>query len=82
MQFSNIVLVQYMILQLPIFYCSCQVKFELNSSQPKFVFRQVKFRMVYVHSTFFFNESVKYYKIWAKRVDQSVVLPTSYKASS
>ena len=55
------------------------VKFELNSSQLKLLFHQVKFQMVCDHSTFFLDESVQYYRICPKHLDQLVILPMSYK---
>jgi hypothetical protein len=61
------------ILPLSIFLGTYQVKFELNSSQPKFSSLQIVSLVACDHSTFFLDEFVQYFRISAKRLDQLVI---------
>ena len=69
------------ILPLSIYLGACKVKFELNSSQPKFASHQIVFRMVCDYSTFFLDGFVQYFRISAKPLDQLVIPLICYTAS-
>lgn len=69
------------ILPLSIFLGTCKVKFELNSSQPKFASKQIVSLVACDHSTFFLDEFVQYFRILAKRLDQFVIPLFCYTAS-